>query len=78
MKEPERRRFRKEVVFSAKYFHKHNFVNFITEPWAGTIFDGPQASIKKAGSFRCLPALYLVICFSLRRAPGTLSVPSQT
>jgi hypothetical protein len=31
MKEPERRQFRQEVVFSAKYFHEHNFVNFIAE-----------------------------------------------
>ncbi len=32
MKEPERRRFRKEIVFSAKYFHKHNFADFIASP----------------------------------------------
>jgi len=31
MKEPERRQFRQEVVFSAKHFHEHNFVNFIAD-----------------------------------------------
>jgi hypothetical protein len=31
VKEPERRRFRKEVVFGAKYFHEHNFADFIAD-----------------------------------------------
>jgi hypothetical protein len=60
MKEPERRQFRQEVVFSAKYFHEHNFVNFIADTvgWVA-FFERHHASIKKAGSFRCLPCILL-------------------